>query len=116
MGLSIACGAGMIRGSMQVHDEVKTWECSSMDDSPITARRETISNLHPSSSFLPTGNQPILSQQVSGRSRGTYQGEADPASVDRTRDLWRTRLSKMPPREIYIWARQIFYNDQSCTG
>lgn len=50
----------MIRGRMQVHDEVRACKCSSTEDSPTTARRDTMSNLHPFSSFLPTGNQLVI--------------------------------------------------------
>ena len=47
----------MIRGSKAVHDEVRAWECSSIDDSPMTAKRDTMSNLHPSPLLRPNGNQ-----------------------------------------------------------
>ena len=50
----------MIRGSMQVHEEVRAWECDSIELSPITAKRETISNLHPELLFSPSGNQSFI--------------------------------------------------------
>lgn len=52
-----AWGAGMIRGSMQVQEEVIACECVSIEDSPMTAKRETISNRHPFPSSVPVGNQ-----------------------------------------------------------
>lgn len=61
----------MIRGSMQVHDAVRAWECSSMELSPTTASRDTISNLHPFSPFVPEGNQfDILSSVRNSNSSG----------------------------------------------
>ena len=59
-GFSRACGAGMIRGSMHVHELVRAWECDSIELSPITAKRETISNLHPELLFSPSGNQSFI--------------------------------------------------------
>lgn len=47
-----------MRGSQHVHDAVRAWECDSIEDSPMTANRETMSNLQPESlPFLPIGNQ-----------------------------------------------------------
>jgi hypothetical protein len=50
----------MIRGRMQVQDDVRAWECDSIELSPITAKRDTISNLHPGLSFVPFGNQSFI--------------------------------------------------------
>lgn len=48
----------MILGSMHVHEDVNACECDSIEFSPITASRETISKRHPSSfPFVPVGNQ-----------------------------------------------------------
>ena len=48
----------MSRGNMQVHELVSACEWDSMEFSPITARRETISSLHPSEfPFVLVGNQ-----------------------------------------------------------
>ena len=46
-----------MRGSQHVHEAVRAWECDSIEDSPMTAKRETMSNLQPESlPFLPIGN------------------------------------------------------------
>jgi hypothetical protein len=50
----------MIRGRIQVQEEVRAWECSSIEDSPMTAKRETISRRHPPSLFVPAGNQEAI--------------------------------------------------------
>lgn len=70
----------MIRGSMQVHDAVSAWECSSIELSPTTANRDTISNLHPFSPFVPEGNQfdilnsPPNSSEVGKSAKKSYCG------------------------------------------
>ena len=47
----------MIRGSTQSQEAVIAWAWSAIDDSPMTASKETMSRRHPGVLFIPTGNQ-----------------------------------------------------------
>lgn len=48
----------MMRGRQHNHEAVNAWDCSAIDDSPMTASNDTMSRRHPESLFLPFGHHP----------------------------------------------------------
>lgn len=81
---------------MHVQEDVKAWECSAIEDSPMTANRETMSRRHPEPlPFVPTGNQEaILSARLQSAAK-----------------LWRARMSSRA-REL----ESFFISSSLCQG